>query len=67
VKNFSGFVQVNKEGNWTCTSEKKHKTETHPDPVNNIFCSLNFSFHQFKLELSLLYYCNHLYFVDTRG
>ncbi|XP_078156007.1 plasma protein [Carex rostrata] len=33
VRNFSGYVQVDKEGNWTCISDKKHKTETHPDPV----------------------------------
>ncbi|KAJ1693495.1 hypothetical protein LUZ63_010193 [Rhynchospora breviuscula] len=33
VRNFSGYVHVNNDGNWSCTSDKKHKTETHPDPV----------------------------------
>jgi hypothetical protein len=33
VRKFSGYVQVDKEGNWTCISDKKQKTETHPDPV----------------------------------
>ncbi|XP_010273143.1 PREDICTED: uncharacterized protein LOC104608757 isoform X1 [Nelumbo nucifera] len=33
VKNFSGFVGIDDDGSWVCTSENKHKTERHPDPV----------------------------------
>lgn len=56
VRNFSGYIQVDKEGNWTCISDKKHKAETHPDPVNNFFGSLNILLYSLWLELSLLYY-----------
>lgn len=31
VKNLSGFVSVNPNGSWVC--ESKHKTEHHPDPL----------------------------------
>lgn len=34
VKNLSGFVLVNANGSWVC--ESKHKTEHHPDPVEEV-------------------------------
>ncbi|WOL06990.1 hypothetical protein Cni_G15725 [Canna indica] len=33
VRNFSGFVTVGEDGNWVCTSDKKHNPPNHPDPV----------------------------------
>ncbi|KZV41085.1 hypothetical protein F511_14061 [Dorcoceras hygrometricum] len=33
VKNVGGFVSVEKDGNWVCTSGKHHKTELVPNPV----------------------------------
>ncbi|KAG6518359.1 uncharacterized protein LOC122056499 [Zingiber officinale] len=33
IRNFSGFVEVSGDGNWVCTSDKKHKPKTYPDPV----------------------------------
>nr|GMD49547.1 Plasma membrane isoform 1 [Ipomoea batatas] len=33
VKNVSGFVSVDKDGNWECMGGDKHKTERLPDPV----------------------------------
>ncbi|KAG1362030.1 hypothetical protein COCNU_10G002490 [Cocos nucifera] len=33
VRNFSGFVEVGKDGSWVCIGDKKHKAETYPDPV----------------------------------
>ncbi|XP_010240884.1 PREDICTED: uncharacterized protein LOC104585635 [Nelumbo nucifera] len=33
VKNFSGFVGIDADGSWVCTSKSKYKTERHPDPV----------------------------------
>ncbi|KAF5189393.1 plasma protein [Thalictrum thalictroides] len=33
VKNFSGFIQVDSDGSWICTRGNAHKTERHPDPV----------------------------------
>ncbi|XP_077244815.1 plasma protein isoform X2 [Tasmannia lanceolata] len=33
VRNFSGFVDVDTDGSWVCTGEKRHKGERHPDPV----------------------------------
>lgn len=34
VKNVSGFVSVDKDGNWECMGGDKHKTERLPDPVS---------------------------------
>ncbi|CAA0817146.1 Unknown protein [Striga hermonthica] len=33
VKNFSGFVSINKDGNWIFTDGKHHKTNCIPNPV----------------------------------
>ncbi|XP_062200801.1 uncharacterized protein LOC133903433 isoform X2 [Phragmites australis] len=33
IKNFSGFVEVDKDGNWSCPSDKKRKQEIFPNPV----------------------------------
>ncbi|XP_008786337.2 uncharacterized protein LOC103704710 [Phoenix dactylifera] len=33
VRNFSGFVEAEKDGSWVCIGDKKHKAETYPDPV----------------------------------
>ncbi|XP_073297839.1 uncharacterized protein [Primulina huaijiensis] len=33
VKNVSGFISVDKDGNWVCTSGKHRKTELIPNPV----------------------------------
>ncbi|KAL0400449.1 UNVERIFIED_CONTAM: hypothetical protein Slati_4074800 [Sesamum latifolium] len=33
VKNVSGFVSIDKDGNWACTDAKNHKTEHIPNPV----------------------------------
>ncbi|OAY62670.1 uncharacterized protein LOC109707573 [Ananas comosus] len=36
VRNFAGFVEVDKDGNWVCTTDKKHRPETHPNPVREV-------------------------------
>ncbi|KAG8381505.1 hypothetical protein BUALT_Bualt06G0128800 [Buddleja alternifolia] len=33
VKNISGVVSIDKDGNWMCTNDKNHTTETIPNPV----------------------------------
>ncbi|KAG8381678.1 hypothetical protein BUALT_Bualt06G0146500 [Buddleja alternifolia] len=33
VQNVSGFVSIDKDGNWMCTNAKNHKIETIPNPV----------------------------------
>ncbi|CAL9089341.1 unnamed protein product [Musa textilis] len=33
VRNFSGFVEIGGNENWVCTSDKKHRPQSHPDPV----------------------------------
>ncbi|CAD5176035.1 unnamed protein product [Musa acuminata subsp. malaccensis] len=33
VRNFSGFVEIGDNENWVCTSDKKHRPQSHPDPV----------------------------------
>lgn len=33
VKNISGFVSIDKDGNWVCINVDKHKEEHFPDPV----------------------------------
>ncbi|PAN48237.1 hypothetical protein PAHAL_9G370000 [Panicum hallii] len=33
VKNFSGFVEADKDGNWSCPTDKKRKQEIIPNPV----------------------------------
>ncbi|KAL9164231.1 hypothetical protein ABFS82_06G091700 [Erythranthe guttata] len=33
VKNLSGFVSTDKDGNWLCTDGKHHKTDLVPNPV----------------------------------
>ena len=38
IKNLSGFVEIDKDGNWY--TEKKRKQETIPNPV----CNLSFTF-----------------------
>lgn len=34
VKNISGFVTTDKDGNWVCTDGKHHKTDVIPNPVS---------------------------------
>ncbi|XP_072986834.1 uncharacterized protein [Typha latifolia] len=36
VKNFLGFIGIDKDGNWTCSAAKNNKPETYPDPVPEI-------------------------------
>lgn len=36
VRNLSGFVDMDKEGNWVYSSEKRHKAKKHPNPVEEI-------------------------------
>lgn len=36
VKNFSGFISIDKDGNWVSNSEKRHKARRHPDPVAEV-------------------------------
>eukprot|EP00258_Populus_trichocarpa_P022727 XP_024438746.1 uncharacterized protein LOC112323752 [Populus trichocarpa] len=33
VKNFSGSVSISGDGSWVCEGEGRHKSERHPDPV----------------------------------
>ncbi|KAK3157247.1 hypothetical protein QOZ80_2AG0118290 [Eleusine coracana subsp. coracana] len=33
IKNFSGFIEVDKDGNWSCPTDKKRKQEIIPNPV----------------------------------
>lgn len=33
IKNLSGFVEADKDGNWSCPTDKKHKHEIFPNPV----------------------------------
>ncbi|XP_058104030.1 uncharacterized protein LOC131248016 [Magnolia sinica] len=33
VRNFSGLIDIDNDGSWICSSEKRHKTERHSDPV----------------------------------
>jgi len=33
IKNFSGFVEADKDGNWSCPTDKKRKQEIIPNPV----------------------------------
>lgn len=33
VKNISGFVTTDKDGNWVCTDGKHHKTDVIPNPI----------------------------------
>ncbi|XP_066376210.1 uncharacterized protein [Miscanthus floridulus] len=33
IKNFSGFVEADKDGNWSCPTDKKRKQEIFPNPV----------------------------------
>lgn len=33
VKNISGFVSTDKDGNWLCTDGKQHHTNLIPNPV----------------------------------
>lgn len=35
VKNISGFVSTDKDGNWLCTDGKQHKTNLIPNPVDD--------------------------------
>lgn len=34
VKNISGYVSTDKEGNWVCTDAKLHKTDVITNPVS---------------------------------
>lgn len=36
IRSFTGFLERDKEGNWVCIRDKKHKPEIHPDPVLEI-------------------------------
>ncbi|RRT68037.1 hypothetical protein B296_00016665 [Ensete ventricosum] len=38
VRNFSGFVEIGGNESWVCTSDKKHKPQSRPDPVTHPFC-----------------------------
>jgi hypothetical protein len=40
IHNISGFVEVDKDGNWTCPSDKKNKHGVIPNPVCHLFPSL---------------------------
>ncbi|KAL5973876.1 hypothetical protein ACLOJK_030535 [Asimina triloba] len=33
VRNFSGFVDIEKDGSWICSDSKSRRKELHPDPV----------------------------------
>lgn len=33
IKNFTGFVEADKDGNWSCPTDKKRKQEIVPNPV----------------------------------
>ncbi|CAN6288670.1 unnamed protein product [Urochloa humidicola] len=33
IKNFSGFIEADKDGNWSCPTDKKRKQEIIPNPV----------------------------------
>lgn len=34
VKNMSGFVSTDKDGNWVCTDGKHHRTDVISNPVS---------------------------------
>lgn len=36
IKNFSGFVEADKDGNWSCPTDKKRKQEIIPNPVQEV-------------------------------
>jgi hypothetical protein len=43
IKNFSGFIEVDKDGNWSCPTDKKRKQEIIPNPVfiyGKLFCCI---------------------------
>lgn len=45
VKNISGFVSTDKDGNWVCTDGKHHRTDVITNPVSCfliIYCCLEF-------------------------
>ncbi|XP_059282542.1 uncharacterized protein LOC132036262 isoform X3 [Lycium ferocissimum] len=38
VKNISGFVAIDKDGNWVCAGGHKHKTQHLSDPIDRNPC-----------------------------
>lgn len=56
IKNFSGFIEADKDGNWSCPTDKKRKHEIFPNPV----CGLTTTFSVWILW-QLQWYCKVLF------
>jgi len=41
IKNFSGFVEADKDGNWSCPTDKKRKQEIIPNPVGDLWTTFS--------------------------
>ncbi|KAL3837947.1 hypothetical protein ACJIZ3_022538 [Penstemon smallii] len=64
VKNVSGFVSTDKDGNWICTDGKHHKTVQITNPVSFLL-SLSF-FLSFFLSVDFLFIFHHVHGLEIQ-
>lgn len=56
VKNVSGFVSVDKDGNWVCTDKKHRRTDRLPNPVSYFLYGVHSSIHSTLVCIHFAYF-----------